>query len=335
MRRRLFIAGLCVLWFGLAVRYAAQSGMSVTPANRTIVVGQTQQFTANGSVTVGVVAAGGEYACVRLADGTAQCTGRNQFGQLGDGSWTDFSVLVPVSGITTATRVTAGDEFACALLSNGTAKCWGLGESGQRGDGNFDTFALDACRGERPHRRGRPRGRLWPHVRAALERHDAVLGREPRRAARERDHGQPGDAAAGRRQRHQRRNRVHHRRVSHLRRAGERHGAVLGPQSRPARKRHLHELVDAGGGHRSQRRHGRQRRRRAHVRRVDGRHGAVLGRKCRGSTRQRDDHDLDDAGAGRRPFGRRRCQRRLAPHLRAAGQRHDPVLGAGPVRATR
>jgi len=71
-----------------------------------------------------------------------QCTGRNQFGQLGDGSWADFSVLVPVSGITTATRVTAGDEFACALLSNGTAKCWGLGESGQRGDGSFGTFAL-------------------------------------------------------------------------------------------------------------------------------------------------------------------------------------------------
>ena len=51
-------------------------------------------------------------------------------------------MLVPVSGITTATRVTAGDEFACALLSNGTAKCWGLGESGQRGDGSFGTFGL-------------------------------------------------------------------------------------------------------------------------------------------------------------------------------------------------
>ena len=141
MSRRLFLS-LLVLWFGLAVRQAAQSGMIVTPANPTMTVGQTQQFTASGAVTVSAVSAGGEYTCVRLPDGRAQCTGRNQFGQLGDGSWADFSVLVPVSGVTTATQVAAGDEFACALLSNGTAKCWGLGESGQRGDGSFGTFAL-------------------------------------------------------------------------------------------------------------------------------------------------------------------------------------------------
>ena len=88
------------------------------------------------------MSAGGEYTCVRLSDGTAKCTGRNQFGQHGDGPWTNSSVLGPVSGITTATRVTAGDEFACALLADGTARCWGLGESGQRGDGSFGTFAL-------------------------------------------------------------------------------------------------------------------------------------------------------------------------------------------------
>ncbi len=139
---RLFVCGICVLSLSLAVGHAAQSTMTVTPANPTIAVGQTQQFTASGAITASAVTAGGEYTCVRLPDGTAQCTGRNQFGQLGDGSWSDWSVLVPVSGITTATRVTAGDEFACALLSNGTAKCWGLGESGQRGDGSFGTFAL-------------------------------------------------------------------------------------------------------------------------------------------------------------------------------------------------
>jgi len=95
-----------------------------------------------GGVTRTGVSAGGEYTCVLLSDGTAKCTGRNQFGQHGDGSVIDSTVLVPVSGLTTATRVTAGDEFACALLANGTAKCWGLGESGQRGDGSFSTFAL-------------------------------------------------------------------------------------------------------------------------------------------------------------------------------------------------
>src|SRR5436309_12183178 len=123
---RLFVS-LCVLWLSLVVRQAAQSPMTVTPANPTIFVGQTQQFTASGAITASAVSAGGEYTCVRLPDGTAQCTGRNQFGQLGDGSWADFSVLVPVSGITTATRVTAGEGLAFALSSNGTAECWGLG----------------------------------------------------------------------------------------------------------------------------------------------------------------------------------------------------------------
>jgi alpha-tubulin suppressor-like RCC1 family protein len=139
---KVFFWGLFVLWVGLAVRQAAQGSMAVMPANPTISVGQTQQFTATGVVTPTSVSAGGEYTCVRLSDGTAQCTGRNGFGQLGNGSWTDSWVLGPVSGLTSVSRVAAGAEFACALLANGTAKCWGLGESGQRGDNSFSTFAF-------------------------------------------------------------------------------------------------------------------------------------------------------------------------------------------------
>jgi alpha-tubulin suppressor-like RCC1 family protein len=137
----LFILGLCSLWLGLAGRQHAQApALSVAPANPTIHVGQTQQFTASGAVTPTNVSAGGEYTCVRLPDGTARCTGRNQFGQLGDGTFTNSPVLVSVSGLTTAARAAAGDEFNCALLADGTAKCWALGEKGQRGDGTFDMF---------------------------------------------------------------------------------------------------------------------------------------------------------------------------------------------------
>ena len=128
--------------------FAGWSGCNtVSGATCTVTMSAARAVTATfnqggGTVTRTAVSAGGEYTCVRLSDGTAKCTGRNQFGQLGDGSWTDFSTLRTVSGITTATRVTAGDEFACALLADGTARCWGLGESGQRGDGGFGTFAL-------------------------------------------------------------------------------------------------------------------------------------------------------------------------------------------------
>ena len=268
--------------------------MSVTPANPTISVGQTQQFTASGASTPTGVSAGGEYTCVRLPNGTAQCTGRNQFGQLGDGSWADFSVLVPVSGLTTATRVTAGDEFACALLANGTAKCWGLGESGQRGDGSFGTFALTPVSvNNLTGAVGLAAG--YGHACALLSNaHDAVLGREPRRAARERDHRQSRDAPAGERQRHHRRHRLHDRRLSHLCGAGERLAAMLGTErQRAARQRDLHEFLHACAGERPhQRCRRRQRRRRPHVRGAERRHGAVLGGKRLRATRQRDDHGM-------------------------------------------
>jgi alpha-tubulin suppressor-like RCC1 family protein len=134
----LFFLGLCVLWIALAGRQNAQAqAMTVTPADSTVYAGQTLQFTASGAITPTGVSAGGEYTCVRLPDGTARCTGRNQFGQLGDGTFMNSATLVSVSGLTTATRVAAGDEFACALLAGGTAKCWALGEKGQRGDGTF------------------------------------------------------------------------------------------------------------------------------------------------------------------------------------------------------
>ena len=140
-RSKRWASGLCLLWLGLAGRQTAQAApMSVTPADPTLSAGQTQRFTANGFVTPTGVSAGGEYTCVRLPDGTAQCVGRNQFGQHGNGTVNDSSVLDPVNSLTTATRVSAGDEYACALLADGTARCWGLGESGQRGDGSFGTF---------------------------------------------------------------------------------------------------------------------------------------------------------------------------------------------------
>ena len=110
-------SGLCILWLVLAGSQAAPAAaVGVTPADPTIPAGQTQQFTASGVVAPTGVGAGGEYTCVPLPDGTVQCTGRNQFGQHGNGTIDNSPVLGPVSDITTATRVSAGDEYACALL---------------------------------------------------------------------------------------------------------------------------------------------------------------------------------------------------------------------------
>lgn len=116
--------------------------MWIAPTNPTVVVGQTVQFTVNGAVRPTNVSAGGEYTCIGLTDGSARCVGRNQFGQLGDGSWTNSAFLVQPSGLTSVKAAAAGDEFSCALLTDGTAACWGLGEQGQRGDGTTTQIAL-------------------------------------------------------------------------------------------------------------------------------------------------------------------------------------------------
>src|SRR2546426_1230442 len=133
------LAALMLVCAGPRGEVAAQ-GITVTPANPTISVGQTQQFTASGARTPTAVSAGAFFSCVRLSDGTAQCTGRNQFGQLGngDGTFTSSSVPVAVSGLTAATRVATGAEHACALLGDGAVRRGGGGDSGQRGDGTFN-----------------------------------------------------------------------------------------------------------------------------------------------------------------------------------------------------
>src|SRR3954463_10621931 len=81
------------------------------------------------------LAAGQQHTCAVLDDGTVDCWGRNNFGQLGDGSLTTRLSPVPVSGLGTAISIAAGSFHTCAVLSTGTVRCWGFNDSGQLGNG--------------------------------------------------------------------------------------------------------------------------------------------------------------------------------------------------------
>ncbi|MDG2199526.1 MAG: hypothetical protein P8O70_22055, partial [SAR324 cluster bacterium] len=88
---------------------------------------RTTPVTVSGiSTATRELSVGSSHTCAVLSGGTVKCWGLNDKGQLGDGTTTDRSIPVTVSGISTVTAVSAGRKHACAVLSGGTVQCWGL-----------------------------------------------------------------------------------------------------------------------------------------------------------------------------------------------------------------
>lgn len=83
-----------------------------------------------------VVVGGGNHTCATKDDGTAWCWGRNEFGQLGDGTEDDRALPVAVSTLSGVETLSASFDHTCAV-AGGQVKCWGLGETAQLGDGNI------------------------------------------------------------------------------------------------------------------------------------------------------------------------------------------------------
>jgi alpha-tubulin suppressor-like RCC1 family protein len=88
-----------------------------------------------GSVVVRELAAGVEHTCALIEDGTVRCWGRNDAGQLGDGTTSDTTTPVSVVELTSAVQVAAGFRHTCALLRNGTVACWGQNDRHQLATG--------------------------------------------------------------------------------------------------------------------------------------------------------------------------------------------------------
>jgi alpha-tubulin suppressor-like RCC1 family protein len=79
------------------------------------------------------IATGSDHVCA-LANGGVLCWGRNDSGQLGDGSTSSSLIPAQVAGITSGAQgVAASGGTSCAIV-NGAAWCWGGNASGQLGN---------------------------------------------------------------------------------------------------------------------------------------------------------------------------------------------------------
>lgn len=84
------------------------------------------------------VSAGSNYSlALKGDDGSVWAWGANNYGQLGDSSWTQRNSPVQVYGLTGVIAIAAGGSHSLALKSDGTVWAWGLNSNGQLGNGTL------------------------------------------------------------------------------------------------------------------------------------------------------------------------------------------------------
>src|SRR5205814_310016 len=79
--------------------------------------------------------AGAYNTCALLGDRTVRCWGQNSYGEVGNGSVSNFSTPVVVAGVTNPRALAVGGYHTCALRPDTSVGCWGENDFGELGNG--------------------------------------------------------------------------------------------------------------------------------------------------------------------------------------------------------
>ena len=95
-----------------------------------------------------MVSVGDGYACVVMGDAAVKCWGRNDYGQLGDGSHNDRATPPRAATLANVREVAAGGRASCAVMLDNSVKCWGADFANNHGvlgtgDTNGSTIPVD------------------------------------------------------------------------------------------------------------------------------------------------------------------------------------------------
>jgi alpha-tubulin suppressor-like RCC1 family protein len=85
------------------------------------------------------VASGGQHSVARREDGTVWTWGKNDYGQLGDGTTANRQEPIQVNGLSQVIAVAAGKSHSLAVKQDGAVWAWGNNSSRQLGNNSSDT----------------------------------------------------------------------------------------------------------------------------------------------------------------------------------------------------
>lgn len=134
-------------WQAVSAGHAHSCGLTVTGAawcwgdNLTGQLGSGDTFQKSfepvrvaASMPFESVLAGYYQSCGLTEDGRMYCWGRNDAGQIGDGSTSHRFTPVPVAGDLVFRTLAVGDAFVCGVTDGDATFCWGSNRNGEIGD---------------------------------------------------------------------------------------------------------------------------------------------------------------------------------------------------------